>query len=148
MGLIEAVKKALGRAPIPAAPASAPRDARSDAAATEEVRVPEVSSTELLAELASRGEDGPLLLDIREPYERAHSLIPGSMHIPMNSIPSRLAELDPNDDIVVYCAHGNRSYGVTGWLIQQGYHARSLKGGIVDWQHHRGPVESGYRARG
>jgi rhodanese-related sulfurtransferase len=58
-----------------------------------------------------------------------------------------LGELEPNQDIGVYCAHGNRSYGVSGWLIQQGYNARSLKGGIVDWQHQRGPVESGYRAR-
>jgi rhodanese-related sulfurtransferase len=65
----------------------------------------------------------------------------------MNSIPSRLAELDVEKDIVIVCAHGNRSYSVAGWLNQQGYRARSLKGGIVDWQLRGGPVESPLRGR-
>ncbi|MCU0509104.1 MAG: rhodanese-like domain-containing protein [Anaerolineae bacterium] len=108
--------------------------------------MPEVTAQELLAELRD-GANGNLLLDCREHYERAQSFIPNSIHIPMNSIPGRLAELDPARDVVVYCAHGNRSYGVAGWLNQQGYTARSLKGGIVEWQHRGGKVESPPRSR-
>jgi rhodanese-related sulfurtransferase len=136
MGLLDSIKKRLGGATQPVNSTYSHRDATREEAA---VIVPEVTAGELLA---GHG-DGvqPVLLDIREPFERAQSLIPGSLHIPMNSLPSRLGELDPSHDIVVYCAHGNRSYGVTGWLMQQGYKARSLKGGIADWQRQRGPVQ-------
>jgi rhodanese-related sulfurtransferase len=146
MGWVDAIKKALGRTSTTVASANASAGTTKEEAAGEDLRVPEVTSRQLMAEMES-GTGEPLLLDIRENYERARALIPGSLHIPMNTIPYRLAELDPSRAIVVYCAHGNRSYGVSGWLIQQGYKARSLKGGIVDWQQQRGPVESGYQSR-
>lgn len=142
MGLLDSMKKRLGGAPQPAASTQGQREGTREEAA---VTVPEVTAGELLAGQGDGAQ--PLLLDIREHYERAQALIPGSLHIPMNSLPSRLGELDPGQDIVVYCAHGNRSYGVTGWLVQQGYKARSLKGGIVDWQHKHGPIERGQASR-
>ncbi len=145
MGWVEALKKALRRT---GSSASVQHDEQGRASEEgEELIVPEVSSTDLLAELRNGGADRILLLDVRENYERAQALIPNSLHIPMNSLPYRLSELDPAREIVVYCAHGNRSYGVTGWLIQQDYKARSLKGGIVDWQRQHGAVERGYPAR-
>ena len=145
MGLVDAVKRALAR---PATSGVSPkvRSAAAKEDTGEDLRVPEVTSAQLMAEMGS-DVDGPVLLDIRENYERAQGFIPGSLHVPMNSIPHRLEELDPNRELVVYCAHGNRSYGVTGWLLQQGYKARSLKGGIVAWQHQNGAVEPGYRGR-
>jgi len=68
--------------------------------------------------------------------------IPGSLHIPMRQIPGRLAEIDRAADIVVVCAHGNRSYSVAGYLIENGFAARSLRGGVADWQARGGEVES------
>ena len=85
-------------------------------------------------------ENAPLLLDCRESYERRQGYIAGSIHIPMREIPMRLNTLDPNADIVVYCAHGHRSFDVTGWLMSQDYQARSLRGGIAAWQMHNGPI--------
>mgnify|MGYP001458599456 CR=1 FL=1 len=142
MGLLDSLKKALGREP--GAPSVAPQGAsapRRVAEPEEEPRVPEVTAQELMAEMAAP-DGNRLLLDCREGYERSQAYIPDSLHIPMNSIPMRLNELDREKDIVVYCAHGNRSYGVAGWLNQQGFTARSLKGGIVDWQVRGGTVES------
>jgi rhodanese-related sulfurtransferase len=142
--LLDALKKAFGRdanAHGGQSGASTP----SQVAFEEEPRVPEVTAQELMAEMSDDGSESRLLLDCREHYERAQAYIPGSAHIPMNSIPMRLGELDREKDIVVYCAHGNRSYGVAGWLNQQGYKARSLKGGIVDWQHRGGKVDSPLR---
>lgn len=52
----------------------------------------------------------------------------------------RLNDLCRDADIVVYCAHGNRSYGVAGYLIENGFRARSLRGGIVEWQARGGEV--------
>jgi rhodanese-related sulfurtransferase len=146
MALLDSIKKAFSRTGADA------KTTKVHSQSTEEgpgqdLHVPEVTSTQLLAEIGSGNGKAPLLLDIREQFERAQTFIPNSVHIPMNSVPSRLEELDRDQDIVVYCAHGNRSYGVAGWLIKQGYKARSLKGGIVDWQHKHGPIESGYRGR-
>lgn len=145
MGLLDALKKALGRGGTEEIAAHRGNGTSPRWEPEEEPRVPEVTAQDLLAELRDGANDNRLLLDCREHYERAQSYIADSLHIPMNSIPSRLNELDREKDIVVYCAHGNRSYGVAGWLNQQGYTARSLKGGIVDWQHRGGAVESAYR---
>jgi rhodanese-related sulfurtransferase len=74
-----------------------------------------------LAQLHQYGGDY-LVIDIREPYELSHGVIAGSIHIPMNSIPSRIEELPAKSEkIVIYCAHGVRSFGVTAWLREQGW---------------------------
>ena len=106
----------------------------------EEIKVPEVTATALMAERRDGG--APWLLDCRENYERRQGYIPGSKHIVMREIPSRLAELDRAADIVVVCAHGNRSYGVAGYLIENGFRARSLRGGTAGWQAQGGEIGS------
>lgn len=145
MGLLDSVRKLFGQ------PAGAQREttrhASAEGRAGSEVQVPEVTATELISELGDGTETPPVLLDCREDFERRQSFIPDSLHIPMNSIPYQVAQLDKGREIVVYCAHGNRSYGVAGWLIQQGFSARSLKGGIVDWQARSGAVETPYGRR-
>jgi rhodanese-related sulfurtransferase len=67
--------------------------------------------------------------------------IPGSLHIPMRQIPDRLSEIDREADVIVVCAHGNRSYSVAGYLIENGYRARSLRGGVMDWRLRGGEIE-------
>lgn len=138
MGLLDAFRRILGKTgdgtpAIPAARSAAPEE-------PEEVHVPEVTAQELMAELKDSAP--PLILDCREPYEWRTARIPGSLHIPMNSIPRRLQELDPSAQIAVICAHGNRSYGVAGYLLQNGYKARSVRGGLAAWQAQGGQVES------
>ncbi len=111
MRLFDLIRRALGdtRADVsPRARADRPME-------PEPPRVPELTATELMAE--QQNGDGLLLLDCREDYEWGQGFIPGSLHIPMRQIPARLAEINPTADIVVVCAHGNRSYSVAGWLI-------------------------------
>jgi rhodanese-related sulfurtransferase len=104
--------------------------------------VVEIDVTELMTE---RQKGNPLLLlDCRETHEWIHMRIPGSLHVPMNTIPNRLAELDKEADIVVVCAHGVRSYDVAGYLTENGFSARSLKGGLAMWHAQGGDVESDY----
>ena len=75
-----------------------------------------------------------VLLDVREPEEVALVHISGSIHIPMREIPSRLHELDPDQDIVVYCHHGMRSANVCGFLQQHQFdNVANLTGGIDAW---------------
>lgn len=80
-----------------------------------------------------RGDDPPLLLDVREPWETDICQIEGSQLIPMSSLPRRLQELPRERTIAVVCHAGMRSYQVAGWLLQQGYEAVSVAGGIDQW---------------
>lgn len=76
-----------------------------------------------------------ILLDVREPWEYQTARIEGATLIPMGEIPARARrELNPEDQIVVYCHHGVRSLNVVYWLHQQGFTgAQSLQGGIDAW---------------
>jgi rhodanese-related sulfurtransferase len=76
----------------------------------------------------------PDLLDVREDWEAAICKLPGAKLIPMNEIPGRVAELDPERELVVYCHHGVRSAHVCAWLMQQGFEkVANLAGGIEEW---------------
>jgi rhodanese-related sulfurtransferase len=73
-------------------------------------------------------------LDCREHWEYQTAHIEGTIHIPMQDIPARIQELDPDEHIVVICHHGVRSMNVTAWLRQQGFEkAQSVAGGIDRW---------------
>ena len=92
----------------------------------------ELTAAELKQKLDAKS--SLVLLDVREPFERATAAIDPSLHIPMGDIPSRVQELDPDQHIVVYCHHGVRSLNVTSWLRQQGFeNVQSLRGGIDRW---------------
>jgi len=80
----------------------------------------------------------PLLLDVREPWEVALASIRRdgvrTLHIPMNQLPGRLAELDPAQPVVCICHHGMRSAQVVAFLERQGFEsAYNLAGGIDAW---------------
>ena len=135
MGLFSKVKQMFGRQPQPARPV-APMTPEPE---PDEIVVPEMTVAELRAELA--GAAPPLILDVREQYEWNQVHIAGTLHIPMNRVPERLAELPADRPIAVLCAHGNRSFGVTHFLREQGFDALNVKGGITQWHVQGGAVE-------
>jgi rhodanese-related sulfurtransferase len=77
-----------------------------------------------------------VLVDVREPEEFEESRLEGCTLIPLGEITSRaLRELNPEDEIVLYCAHGVRSMHALMALQQLGFEKlRSLQGGICEWQ--------------
>ncbi len=78
----------------------------------------------------------PVLLDVREAWEYNICHLTDSMHIPMNEIPSRLTELNKNDEIVVICHHGIRSLQVAHFLETQKFSKIiNLSGGVDAWAH-------------
>ncbi|MCB0071225.1 MAG: hypothetical protein KDE20_07185 [Caldilineaceae bacterium] len=108
-----------------------------------QIEVPDIQVTALLA-LADDAVR-PVILDVREVYEWEQVRLPDDgpftvLHIPMNSVPARLAELPADRPIGVLCAHGNRSYGVAHYLIEQGYDAHNIAGGITQWHIRGGDV--------
>ncbi len=74
------------------------------------------------------------LVDVREPEEFAENRIEGATLIPLGEISYRADELDPEQDIILYCAHGVRSLHALLALQQKGFKKlRSLEGGICAW---------------
>ena len=64
---------------------------------------------------------GALLLDVRTQGEFAAGAIPGAKNIPVQSLASRLGELEPARPVVVYCASGIRSASAASLLKRRGF---------------------------
>lgn len=73
------------------------------------------------------------ILDVREDYEWEAGHIDGALHIPLDSLPERLADLDPDQDLAVICRTGGRSARATAWLESHGYSAVNVNGGMGAW---------------
>ncbi|MBC7781949.1 MAG: sulfurtransferase [Proteobacteria bacterium] len=75
-----------------------------------------------------------MIIDVREGWEHQRAHIEGSLHIPMQSIPGRLGELDPAAAYVLVCHHGMRSYQVAEFMARHGFERLyNLSGGIDAW---------------
>ena len=75
-----------------------------------------------------------VLLDVRDEWETKLCRLEHSTHIPMEEIEFRTAELNPDDEIVVYCHHGVRSAAVANYLRGLGFaKAVNLAGGLDQW---------------
>lgn len=85
------------------------------------------------------GNSNNIFLDVRTLDEHKTISIPNSLIIPVQELESRVNELKKYKDqnIVVYCRSGNRSRTGTEILINNGYNAVNLSGGIINWT---GPV--------
>jgi NADPH-dependent 2,4-dienoyl-CoA reductase/sulfur reductase-like enzyme/rhodanese-related sulfurtransferase len=84
-------------------------------------------------EVDDLGQD-EVLLDVRSAEEREASIIPGSMHIPLDELRGRLDELDTSKQLIVHCFSGQRSYFAYRMLRLRGFNVRNLTGGIRSWQ--------------
>jgi rhodanese-related sulfurtransferase len=55
------------------------------------------------------------------------------VHMPMQTLPARLDELDKTRPIACLCHHGSRSMQVAAYLAQQGFEVINVAGGIHAW---------------
>lgn len=71
------------------------------------------------------------ILDVTEDMERMVCNIPGSYHIPLGQLHTRLSELKTDRNIIVYCSIGVRSYNAARVLMQHGFNnVKILSGGL------------------
>ncbi|MBP1598047.1 MAG: FAD-dependent pyridine nucleotide-disulfide oxidoreductase [Acidobacteria bacterium] len=75
------------------------------------------------------------LLDVRESVELAVEEEPGSVNIPLGQLRGRLGELPKDREILVICRSGQRAYYATRILLQNGFKARNLSGGMLSRFH-------------
>jgi NADPH-dependent 2,4-dienoyl-CoA reductase/sulfur reductase-like enzyme/rhodanese-related sulfurtransferase len=71
------------------------------------------------------------LLDVRHPQELAVEQVPGALNIPLDELRSRLDELPHDREIHIICRSGQRAYYATRILLQNGFNARSISGGML-----------------
>jgi rhodanese-related sulfurtransferase len=85
----------------------------------------------------------PVLLDVREGWEvQTASARPEALdmvHMPMQTIPARLDELDKSRPIACLCHHGSRSMQVASFLMQHGFQVVNVAGGIHAWSNQVDP---------
>ena len=90
-----------------------------------------------IAEWATQQAQRPILLDVREGWElQTASTQPEGLdllHMPMQTIPARLHELDKTRPIACLCHHGGRSMQVASFLLQHGFQVVNVAGGIHAW---------------
>jgi rhodanese-related sulfurtransferase len=77
--------------------------------------------------------EGLTVLDVRETIEWAHGRIDGAVHIPLRQLADRVAEVPNEYQVLVVCKVGGRSAQATGYLVQSGYEAINLEGGMLEW---------------
>jgi rhodanese-related sulfurtransferase len=100
-----------------------------------------VSRTELL----QRTRDGLVtVLDVRPADEFAIGHLPDAINIPLSELEARLAELDPDHEIVAYCRGPwcVLSFGAVAALRACGFKVRRLEDGLPEWRAAGLPVEA------
>lgn len=86
-------------------------------------------------DLKERLDDGrTILLDVRSADELELARIEAAVHIPLNELPLRIGELNPQAPIAVLCHHGMRSEMAARFLEKNGFaDVANVAGGIDAW---------------
>ena len=95
-----------------------------------------------LDDFAAAHSQGAYVVDVREADEVAGGRVPGAVHIPMNDVPARIAELPRDAPFFVICAAGGRSRQVVDHLRAEGLPAINVAGGTGGWAQRGWPLEA------
>jgi hypothetical protein len=85
-----------------------------------------------------------LLIDVREEWEFETAKIKAEgfdmVHIPMQTLPAHLDQLDTDRPIACLCHHGSRSQHVANFLKENGFETVvNISGGIHAWSNEVDP---------
>ena len=86
-----------------------------------------------VAEALTRVRDGALLLDVREDNEWEAGRAADATHIALSAVPDHLEDFTKERLIVCVCRSGARSARAATFLLQNGYDAINLEGGMLAW---------------
>ena len=83
-------------------------------------------------ELEAARAAGAQVIDVRSPHEHGVGHIEGTINIPVDDLRERLNEVQL-ENVVVYCAVGQRGHIATQILKAHGANVRNLDGGYATW---------------
>ena len=95
---------------------------------------------EVDAEEAAAGREHSVLLDVREADEWEAGHAPGAQWVPLAELESARFKIPINRRIVCVCRVGGRSARATAQLVQWGFDAVNLAGGMKAWAAQGYPV--------
>jgi len=115
-----------------------------------------IRPSELAERLDSGPDDRPFVLDIRPASVHHSGAIDGSHNLPVydelrrgeeSALLNELEEVPTDRDVVVVCKMGIVAKKATGLLIDEGYDAATLLGGMSGWNgYHEGSVLYRFRS--
>jgi rhodanese-related sulfurtransferase len=85
---------------------------------------------------------GDPVIDVRTPEEYSLGHIAGALHVPLDALSARRAELPPGP-IITACSYGRRASRAADLLTVAGRSAFSLRGGTKAWQAAGLPIVTG-----
>ncbi len=100
------------------------------------ISVRSIFADELRSYLDAHREKDYLLVDVREPLEYRRGHIPGARLIPLGRVESRIHELDREQELLFYCASGNRSRVAAMLVAESGLNPPAVftvEGGYAAW---------------
>ncbi|MEU4838853.1 rhodanese-like domain-containing protein [Nocardia testacea] len=104
-------------------------------------RAPSLSAPEAIAAVG----DGALIVDVRRQFEWKRTHIPGAVHLPLEQLTTGYEQLPDDRLLITFCTGGLRSYGAANLLIEYGFEAKNMSGGLVEWRAAGGSLEPGGR---
>ncbi|MCG5500689.1 rhodanese-like domain-containing protein [Ectothiorhodospira lacustris] len=92
------------------------------------------TAPQLKTYLDQAGDNAPLLIDVREPWEYDIVHIQDSRLVPLDRLGSLVEDIPPDRELVMICHHGIRSRQAGMLLERQGFtRVINLTGGIDAW---------------
>lgn len=101
--------------------------------------VEDITPDELLAQ-----KDKVTVVDVRRPDEFTAELghVPGALHMVLDTLPQRIAELPKDQTIVFVCRSGGRSARASAFARENGFTSvYNMQGGMLLWNEKGLPVE-------
>lgn len=92
-----------------------------------------MASEVTIDELESAIAEGKFVVDVREDHEFEAGHVPNAHHIPLSTVPDRVADLPQGEQIWLICQGGVRSMKAADYLEAQGYDVVSVAGGTGAW---------------
>jgi hydroxyacylglutathione hydrolase len=87
--------------------------------------------------------ENPIVIDVRNPGERAKKYIDGSESMPLNHLVEQAEPFPRSREIIVYCAGGYRSSIAASLLQRAGFHrVAEIAGGLAAWESAHLPVRT------
>ena len=84
---------------------------------------------------------GPVVVDVREPWEYKQGHVPGAVLMPLGQLASLVGKLDTEKPVAVICASGSRSQSAAALLGQKGFKTiYNVVGGTGAWRYDNLPL--------
>ena len=84
---------------------------------------------------------GPVVVDVREPWEYKQGHVPGAILMPLGQLASLVGKLDTEKPVAVICASGSRSQSAAALLGQKGFKTiYNVVGGTGAWKYSNLPL--------